>query len=130
MTVKKNLRTQHNVVKSLRDNHEDMKKEISKVKSLVQELLGVVKDFKFSANYVSPQMKYFFPCDSDEKMQSFLSNEDGKLEEKVMEFEKYLYNAINGKKSQSGAKNFIDNLLHQLFTREYIVSHRWPHTRY
>ena len=105
-----------------------MQRDITEIKTMMTEISVAFNQFKHHSSFDNPRMLEYFPCGSDEQMEAFLNDDDGTLDEKTAAFEKYVFNAIHTKKSKS--KEFLDHLIHMLFTRGYLGSHKWPVSTY
>lgn len=69
----------------------------------------------------------FFPANDNKTILEFLSNDDGRFEERSNAFAGYL----NGVADPNGTnyKKFSDLLKNLLFHREYMETHRWVFTK-
>ena len=68
-----------------------------------------------------PSIKSFFPLPDSDTLDRFLDDSDGMFEHRVSQFEDLMMLYVSDKKGQFGTA-----ILNALFSKEYIMTHRWP----
>ena len=69
----------------------------------------------------------YFPIQNDNDLERFLDKTDGLFPEKRKEFENLLYCQVT--KNLKLKRPFEASLLGNIFSRDFISSHRWPGPR-
>ena len=67
---------------------------------------------------------HMFPINETATIESFISNNDGRFVKRKRELEKLIFSVWSPKITK---RQFSDNLINILFSRNYIATHRWPH---
>ena len=98
-------------------NQEKMASELSEVKDLLKRLAC-------NADMESVDLQPYFPCQDNETLLRFLSNNDGQYEKRRKALDSFLYSIVTSNNSKK--RLFSDALFHSLFSREYILNHLWP----
>ena len=66
-----------------------------------------------------------FPAKSSDDLLEFMSNKDGKFDDRRLALEKLLLTVCNPQ-GENKQRIFNDALINVLFSREYYTTHQWP----
>lgn len=69
----------------------------------------------------------FFPAPDNETIDKFMSNADGKFEERSNAFTSYIGGICDP--TETNIRTFSDSLINLLFPRDYIKDHKWVLTQ-
>ena len=104
-------------------------KEVLDIKATVYPQLDAIRDqvqkATFNTVMQGTDISEFFPVETNQKLQLFMDREHVEWESRKNEFYNYLYTVASTIK-----KGFARGLIKALFTREYIVTAKWPSNGY
>ena len=98
----------------------------TKQDSLARELAevkGLLKRLACSSDMDTVDLQPYFPCQDNETLLQFMSNNDGQYEKRRKALDGFLYSIVTSNNSKK--RLFSDALFHSLFSRDYILSHIW-----
>lgn len=70
----------------------------------------------------------FFPAKNNTMLHEFMSNEDGRYEDRMNAFSAYVSGICHP--TETNLRKFSDSLMDLLLDREYIKSHKWVFSKY
>lgn len=119
--MRKNHENTHDIVKE--NHHEliDLKKEIKEMRSDISDVSFQVKKATFNNVMGGVDLSDFFPVVSTQQLEAFMDKKHPDWHLRRMEFYNFLYNCVTDCK-----KAFSKGLLKTLFTRQYMMTVKWP----
>ena len=99
----------------------------SKMMAQLERIEKQLNRLAFSIDMETVDIYSYFPAKDNDTLMQFMSNEDGKFDEKRKQFEYMLYTCITNQKTMK--KPFGDALKNLIFSRNYVSTHRWPSAR-
>ena len=125
-TMRRNFRTFSDNILSNHDKLDTLKGMMSTFLSNQELMLTRLDKISFSIHMNTEDITIYFPADTDQQILDFMSNADFKFKLRKLEFEKLLFTTISEKMTQ---RKFSDSLMATLFTRSYMLTHKWPQLR-
>ena len=113
-----------NLIEIGRSNHEKLKCNdyyMKTILSMLQDVKGDMRQYIFHMKMGVTDVSEFFPIKSDSSLKRFMDRENPDWEARKHGFYHLLFTAITKAK-----KKFAKAILNTVFTRQYIIDHRWP----
>lgn len=119
--MKRNMKGTYDLNRVGNDRQKENTSLLESIYAIVRDQSSSVKQFMFHIKMSVNDISEFFPLESDAALEKFLNRSDPEWERRRNGFYHLLYNAVTNQK-----KRFAAALLHLLFTRDYVRTHKWP----
>ena len=123
-TLTKMRRNVHSTNDIARSSHEKIvsnEKNMKDVLDMLKEIKDDMRQYNFHMKMDTADVGKYFPLDCDKDLQEFMDRSNNGWQSRMKGFHHLLFTTITKNKRRFGAA-----LLHALFTRNFISSHRWP----
>ena len=101
-----------------------MEKKQDQILASCSRMEAMISKMSFHVVMETESIDDMFPIDSNDTVEAFMSNADGRFAKRKRELEKLIFSVWSPNITK---RQFSDNLINVLFTRTYIATHRWPH---
>lgn len=119
--VRRNHENTHEIVKENHGEIVSVKREIKELKSEVLDIAFHVKKSTFTQLMSGVDLSEFFPVQKAQQLEDFMDRNHPQWEERKKEFHHFLFNCVTDNK-----KHFSKGLLKTLFSRQYMMTVKWP----
>ena len=127
--MKKNFKGHHDGIRCANDRLERLEKQVGDLTDMFKELRDDLKLVVQRSTLDKMNINSYFPISNDDSLAEFMSDSDGLFKRRCLQFEEMLLSVCRapgkGKLTTLAIRNFNDQLLTALFTREYCRDHRW-----
>lgn len=113
-----------NVVETVKSNNEKLKCNdyyMRAILSTLQDVKTDLKQFCFHTKMDTNDISDFFPLKNEHSLNSFMNKNHPDWNARRHGFYHLLFTALTKKK-----RKFAKALLHTIFSRQFISTHRWP----
>ena len=124
VTIKKNVKNHNDGIKVNSERLAQVEKTQECILASCSRMEEMIKQISFHVVMDTETIDHLFPIDSNTAVESFMSNSDGRFVKRKRELEKLIFSVWSPNITK---RQFSDNLINTLFTRNYIATHRWPH---
>lgn len=119
--MKYNMKSSHDLARFCAEKHKLNETLLRTVLKEIREIKADLRHQSFHSKMNRVDISYFFPLESDEKLEEFMDRTHVDWESRKNSFYDLLYNAVTDQR-----KRLACALLHLLFTRNFISQHKWP----
>lgn len=113
-----------NVIDTVRSNNEKLKSNdyyMKAIMTMLQEVKDGIRQYTFHMKMDTNDVSDFFPLKNGDSMKLFMDRSHPDWNARKHGFYHLLFTTITKKK-----RKFAHALLHTVFTRQFIATHRWP----
>lgn len=117
-------RNHENTNEVVRENHSELKAirtEVVEIRSELAEVVHQVKKATYQSVMQGPDISEFFPVKKEQQLVDFMDRQHPEWEGRKREFYNFLFNCVTDDK-----KSFTKGLLKTLFSRDYMLTVKWP----
>ena len=126
-TIKRNVKNQFHSAEATTERLARVERNQEAIIETITRMEANIEKIAFHVIMDTDSIDNLFPIDSNDSIEAFMSNRDGRFGKRKSELEKLIFSVWTPNITR---RQFGDGLMNVLFSRSYIATHRWPHVGY
>lgn len=119
--MKRNLQNTNDIVRQNNEKLTCTEYCVKNIAGMLKEMKDDMKQYMFHIQMDRTDLSDFFPLENDEALERFMDKTHEDWEARKFGFYHLLFTTVTKQK-----KKFAAALLHTIFSRNFIATHRWP----